>query len=78
VAGRAVATAGGLLANARAKGVRLGAPRTGDKMVNRIGAGEGEGTVHAAAIAAKLGVGTGSVHRVLNGEHISQAAPHRA
>jgi predicted transcriptional regulator len=26
------------------------------------------------AIAAKLGVGAGTVHRLLNGEHVSQSA----
>lgn len=60
------------LANARAKGVRLGAPRTDAKMVTRIGREKAKG-LSMRAIAAKLGVGTGTVHRVLNGEHVSQA-----
>jgi hypothetical protein len=64
-------------ANSRAKGVRLGAPRTGDKMVIRIEREKAK-ALSMRAIAAKLGVGTGMVHRVLNGEHVSQAAPHRA
>ena len=61
------------LANARAKGVRLGAPRTDDKTVSRIEREKAKG-LSMRAIAAKLGVGTGTVHRVLNGEHVSQAA----
>jgi DNA invertase Pin-like site-specific DNA recombinase len=64
-------------ANSRAKGVRLGAPPTGDKMVTRVEREKAKG-LSMRAIAAKLGVGTGTVHRVLNGEHVSQAAPHRA
>ena len=61
------------LANARTKGVRLGAPRTDDKTVSRIEREKAKG-LSMRAIAAKLGVGTGTVHRVLNGEHVSQAA----
>jgi DNA invertase Pin-like site-specific DNA recombinase len=61
------------LANARAKGVRLGAPRTDDKMIIRIEREKAKG-LSMRAIAAKLGVGTGTVHRVLNGEHVSQTA----
>jgi len=58
------------LANARAKGVRLGAPRTDAKVIARIKA---KG-LSVRDIASKLGVGAGTVHRVLTGEHISQAA----
>jgi DNA invertase Pin-like site-specific DNA recombinase len=61
------------LANARAKGVRLGAPRTDAKMVTRIEREKAKG-LSMRAIAAKLGVGTGTVHRVLNGEHVSKVA----
>ena len=61
------------LANARAKGVQLGAPRTDDKTISRIEREKAKG-LSMRAIAAKLGVGTGTVHRVLNGEHVSQAA----
>jgi transcriptional regulator with XRE-family HTH domain len=53
--------------------VRLGAPRTDDKTVNRIEREKAKG-LSMRAIAAKLGVGTGTVHRVLNGEHVSQVA----
>ena len=61
------------LANARAKGVRLGAPRTDAKVIVRIAKEKAKG-LSVRAIATKLGVGVGTVHRVLSGEHISQAA----
>jgi DNA invertase Pin-like site-specific DNA recombinase len=61
------------LANARAKGVRLGAPRTDAKVIARIAKEKAKG-LSVRAIATKLGVGVGTVHRVLSGEHISQAA----
>ena len=50
------------LANARAKGVRLGAPRTDDMMITMIEREKAKG-LSMRAIAAKLGVGTGTVHR---------------
>jgi DNA invertase Pin-like site-specific DNA recombinase len=65
------------LANARAKGVRLGAPRTGDKIVTRIEREKAKGP-SLRTIAAKLGVGTGTVHRVLNGEHAGGSSPRLA
>ena len=61
------------LANARAKGVRLGAPRTDAKVIARIAREKAKG-LSVRAIATKLGVGAGTVHRVLSGEHVSQAA----
>ena len=59
------------LANARAKGVRLGAPRTDAKVIRRIEREKATG-LSVRAIAAKVGVGVGTVHRVLTGEHVSQ------
>jgi DNA invertase Pin-like site-specific DNA recombinase len=61
------------LAAAVAKGVRLGAPRTDPKVIASI---ERAGTkgLSVRAIATKLGVGVGTVHRVLKGGHVSQAA----
>lgn len=61
------------LANARAKGVKLGAPRTDPKVMRRIQREKAQG-LSVRAIATKLGVGAGTVHRVLSGEHVSQAA----
>ena len=61
------------LANARAKGVRLGAPRTDAKVITRIAREKAKG-LSVRAIANKLGVGAGTVHRVLRGEHVSQSA----
>jgi DNA invertase Pin-like site-specific DNA recombinase len=48
------------LANARAKGVRLGAPRTDAKVVARIAREKAKG-LSVRAIANKLGVGAGTV-----------------
>jgi DNA invertase Pin-like site-specific DNA recombinase len=59
------------LANARAKGVRLGAPRKGAKVITSIERAKAKG-LSVRAIAAKVGVGVGTVHRVLKGEHVSQ------
>ena len=59
-------------ANARAKGVRLGAPRTDAKVIARIAREKAKG-LSVRAIATKLGVGAGTMHRVLSGEHVSQA-----
>ena len=59
------------LATARAKGVRLGAPRKGDKVLASIEKARAQG-LSVRAIAAKVGVGVGTVHRVINGEHVSQ------
>ena len=61
------------LANARAKGVRLGAPRTDAKVIARIAREKAKG-LSVRAIATKLGVGVGTVHRVVSGEHVSQAS----
>lgn len=61
------------LATARAKGVRLGAPRTASRVVSRIEKARASG-LSMRAIAAKLGVGVGTVHRVVTGEHVSQEA----
>jgi DNA invertase Pin-like site-specific DNA recombinase len=61
------------LANARAKGVTLGAPRTDAKVIARIAKEKAKG-LSVRAIATKLGVGVGTVHRVLSGEHVSQAS----
>ena len=60
------------LANARAKGERLGAPRMDAKVIRRIEREKAKG-LSVRAIATKLGVGAGTVHRVLTGGHISQA-----
>jgi DNA invertase Pin-like site-specific DNA recombinase len=60
------------LAAAVAKGVRLGAPRTGSKVIAGIEKARAAG-LSVRAIATKLGVGVGTVHRVLTGEHVSQA-----
>jgi DNA invertase Pin-like site-specific DNA recombinase len=59
------------LANAKAKGVRLGAPRTDAKVIARIAKEKVKG-LSVRSIAAKLGVGAGTVHRVVHGEHVSQ------
>jgi DNA invertase Pin-like site-specific DNA recombinase len=59
------------LAAARAKGVRLGAPRKGSKVLANIEKARADG-LSVRAIAAKLGVGAGTVHRVIRGEHVSQ------
>ena len=61
------------LAIARAKGVRLGAPRTDAKVIARIAREKAKG-LSVRAIATKLGVGVGTVHRVVSGEHISKTA----
>ena len=53
--------------------VRLGAPRTDAKVIARIAKEKAKG-LSVRAIATKLGVGVGTVHRVLSGEHVSQAA----
>lgn len=60
------------LANAKAKGVRLGAPRTEPQVIRRIEKERANG-LSVRAIAAKLKVGAGTVHRVVNGGHVSQA-----
>ena len=59
------------LANAKAKGVRLGAPRTDAHTIRRIEKEKAAG-LSVRAIAAKLKVGTGTVHRVISGGHVSQ------
>jgi DNA invertase Pin-like site-specific DNA recombinase len=56
---------------ARAKGVRLGAPRKGNNVVASIERARAKG-LSIRAIADKLGVGIGTVHRVIKGEHVSQ------
>ena len=61
------------LATARAKGVRLGAPRTASRVVSRIEKARASG-LSVRAIATKLGVGVGTVHRVVTGVHVSQEA----
>jgi DNA invertase Pin-like site-specific DNA recombinase len=61
------------LANAKINGVRLGAPRTDAEVIARIARKKAQG-LSVRAIAAKLGVGAGTVHRALNGEHVSQTA----
>ena len=60
------------LAAARAKGVRLGAPRKGGKVLASIKKARAKG-LSVRAIAAKVGVGIGTVHRVIKGGHVSQA-----
>jgi DNA invertase Pin-like site-specific DNA recombinase len=60
------------LATARAKGVKLGAPTVGADVLARISQGKKEG-LSIRAIARHAGVGVGTVHRVLNGTHTSQA-----
>jgi DNA invertase Pin-like site-specific DNA recombinase len=57
-------------AKAKAKGVRRGVPRTDAKVIRRIEREKAKG-LSMRAIATKLGVG--AVHRVLSGEHVSQA-----
>ena len=59
------------LAAARAKGVRLGAPRKGSKVLASIEEARAEG-LSVRAIAAKFDIGVGTVHRVIKGEHVSQ------
>ncbi len=59
------------LANARAKGVRLGAPRTGSRVIASIARAKAKG-LSVRAITDQVGVGVGTVHRVLKGEHVSQ------
>jgi DNA invertase Pin-like site-specific DNA recombinase len=59
------------LAAAVAKGVRLGAPRTASKVIASIEKARAKG-LSVRAIATKLGVGVGTVHRVVTGEHVSQ------
>ena len=61
------------LANARAKGVRLGAPRKDAKVIRRIEREKAKG-LSVRVIAAKVGVSVGTVHRVVSGEHASQVA----
>jgi DNA invertase Pin-like site-specific DNA recombinase len=61
------------LASAKAKGVKLGAPRTDVKVIRRIEREKAKG-LSVRAIATKLRVGAGTVHRVLSGRHVSQAA----
>lgn len=56
---------------AKAKGVRLGAPRTDGHTIRRIEKEKAAG-MSVRAIAAKLGVGAGTVHRVISGGHVSQ------
>lgn len=61
------------LATAKAKGVRLGAPRKGANVIAAIERGKAKG-LSVREIAAKVGVGVGTVQRVVNGDHVSQAA----
>ncbi len=60
------------LATAKAKGVRLGAPCVPASTVAAIELAQRSGLSMRAA-AKKVGVGVGTVHRVLHGEHVSQA-----
>ena len=60
------------LARAKAKGVRLGRRPVSPWVVERIAAAAGEG-LSVRAVAKKVGVGAGTVHRVLKGAHVSQA-----
>ena len=60
------------LANAKAKGIRLGAPRKSAQVLKLIQQEKAKG-LSLRAIATKVGVGVGTVHRVLNGEHVSQS-----
>lgn len=60
------------LADAKAKGKKLGAPRMGADVLRRIEREKAKG-LSVRAIATKVGVGVGTVHRVLNGGHVSQA-----
>ena len=61
------------LASAKAKGVRLGAPRVDAKVIRQIEREKAKG-LSVRTIAAKVGVGVGTVHRVVSGGHVSQAA----
>jgi hypothetical protein len=67
------------LANARAKGVKLGAPRTELKVIRRIEREKAKG-LSVRAIATKLRIGAGTVHRVLSGgmSHRRQGCSGRA
>lgn len=60
------------LANAKAKGVRLGPPQKDTKVIRRIEREKAKG-LSVRAIAAKVGVSIGTVHRAIHGEHVSQA-----
>ena len=60
------------LANAKAKGVRLGPPQKDTKVIRRIEREKAKG-LSVRAIAAKVGVSVGTVHRAIHGEHVSQA-----
>jgi DNA invertase Pin-like site-specific DNA recombinase len=60
------------LANAKAMGVRLVVPRTDAKVIARVAREKAKG-LSVRAIATKLRVGAGTVHRV-NSEHVSQGA----
>ena len=53
--------------------MKLGAPRTDVKVIRRIEREKAKG-LSVRAIATKLRVGAGTLHRVLSGGHVSQAA----
>jgi DNA invertase Pin-like site-specific DNA recombinase len=59
------------LAAARARGVRLGAPRKGSRLIARIESERAKGMA-VRAIAAKLELGVRTVHRAIKGKHVSQ------
>jgi DNA invertase Pin-like site-specific DNA recombinase len=59
------------LARARAAGVRLGRKPVARNLIRKITDARAEG-LSVRAIAKKAGVSIGTVHRVLNGQHVSQ------
>jgi DNA invertase Pin-like site-specific DNA recombinase len=60
------------LARAREQGKRLGRRPVAPLIVERIEKAAGDG-LSMRAVAKKVGVGVGTVHRVLSGQHVTQA-----
>jgi DNA invertase Pin-like site-specific DNA recombinase len=60
------------LERARDQGKRLGRRPIAPLIVDRIEKAAGDG-LSMRAVAKKVGVGVGTVHRVLSGQHVTQA-----
>ena len=60
------------LERAREQGKRLGRRPLALRVVEKIQRAAGEG-LSVRAVAKKLGVGVGTVHRVMHGQHVTQA-----